>query len=690
LSLKLEGKIVVSALAAVVVCAVAISGVTMSLSRGMAERSAIEELHETAENQGRRIRLDLESALEHARGIANATQAQMDTGHPDRRALNAYIRLVEQQNHDYAGSWLDMAPLAFDGKDAAFGAPVNDEILGQPNTGRVSLLWLPDANGAVKADDSEGTPFDQVVEKEYYKAAVTARKDLVTEPYLDDLTKLLMASAVAPVMAEGKVIGVAGVDVSLRGLTDMVNSQHPMGDGFMAVISAGGLYAAHPDASRLSKPTDDLPPEAKAAMTKGASFEGQVQLAGSQQYLHLSPVRFGSSPKVWYVLVAVPESTIMAEANYLTRVSLLIGLLGIGLVSLAAWKVGRGIARPVQAMTRSMAQLAGGDMTIAIPAMDQQDEVGEMARAVDVFKQNMIRAAALDAQQKREWAEREARTARLEALQAEFDQQGGALIEDLARAAAEMENTARHLHEIAEQTTSQSVSVAASAEQSTNNVQTVAAATEELTASIGEIRSQVEDSARMAETAVADARQTDATVDALAISAQKIGEVVDIIRAIAEQTNLLALNATIEAARAGEAGKGFAVVANEVKNLANQTARATEEIVTQIAEIRTIADNSVQSIRGIGHIIEEISGIAGAISSSVEQQGVATHEISSNIHQAASGARETADRAGDIRNGAEDTAASASQVLSSAGRVSQQTRALHQRMQAFIRGVQTV
>ena len=687
--LKLEGKIIASATLAVVLCAAAITGVTVYLSRQAAEDSAIALVDEVAQNQGGRIRLELAEAIERARAIANLVQSEMKAGDPRRAVVNHMIRHIAEQNPGYAGTWLDMAPNAFDGRDADFS--IRDEraveILGLPNTGRMSLLWLPDDKGVIHADDGEGLPFEQVAEKEYYKSAATARKEVVTEPYLDDMTKLLMASAVVPVMADGRVVGVAGLDFALSSLTQMVNSQHPLGTGYLAVISSGGLYAAHPDNARRTKAPDDLPDEARKAIAQGKGFEGHAVLNARDYYLHVQPLRFGKSDASWSLLVAVPTETVMAEASRLSTVSLLVGLVGIVLVSLVAWAVGRGIARPVKGMTSAMAVLAGGDLSVGIPAMEQDDEVGEMARAVDVFKRNMLRARELDAQQRREWAEREARAERLAALQLEFESRGGSLIESLAGAAAELETTARNLTAIAEQTTRQSVSVAACAEQSTTNVQTVAAATEELTASIGEIRQQVAESARIAEVAVADANRTDATVEALAVSADRIGDVVNLIQDIASQTNLLALNATIEAARAGEAGKGFSVVANEVKHLANQTARATEEIVGQIDEIRGIAGQSVESIQAIGHTIEHLSEIAAVIASAVVQQGGATSEIAANIHQAASGTRETADRMAEIQQGAGHAGSAAGDVLSAAARVARQSEELNRQMRAFLDGV---
>jgi methyl-accepting chemotaxis protein len=347
----------------------------------------------------------------------------------------------------------------------------------------------------------------------------------------------------------------------------------------------------------------------------------------------------------------------------------------------------RSVATPVIGMTDAMARLAAKDMAVTIPAVGQTDEIGKMANAVQVFKENMIKA---DEAAKREAAEqkaREARTKAIDKLTNDFDSDVSTVLKTVASATTEMQATASSMTATAEETSRQSTAVAAAAEQASTNVQTVASAAEELSSSIAEISRQVSQSARIAAQAVEQATRTNSQVENLSEGAQKIGEVIKLINDIAGQTNLLALNATIEAARAGDAGKGFAVVASEVKNLANQTARATEDISAQIGSIQQATQDSVTAIKEIGKTIAEISQIATTIASAVEEQGAATQEIARNVQQASSGTHEVTTNIAGVNQAATDTGAAASQVLSSASELSKQSETLRGQVEKFLSAV---
>jgi methyl-accepting chemotaxis protein len=365
-------------------------------------------------------------------------------------------------------------------------------------------------------------------------------------------------------------------------------------------------------------------------------------------------------------------------------VEIVIAVAGLAAGLLLAALIGRGIAGPVVRMTETMRRLADGNHDVEIPATDRKDEIGEMGRAVLVFRENAAEAARLAAEQAAEQARREARAQRLDVLLGTFEAKVGAMAGLVASAATELQSTAQAMSGISERSTTQSATVAAAAEEASVNVGTVATAAEELAASTGEIARQVSQSSHIAGKAQQDAQRTDGIVQALAEGSQKIGDVVRLISDIAGQTNLLALNATIEAARAGDAGKGFAVVASEVKNLASQTARATEEIGQQIGQVQTATKEAVDAIRAIAATIEQMNDIAAAIAAAVEEQGSATQEIARNVQQVASGAQQVTRTIAEVSQGANETGAAATQVLGAAGGLSQKAEELQGEVRRFI------
>jgi methyl-accepting chemotaxis protein len=365
---------------------------------------------------------------------------------------------------------------------------------------------------------------------------------------------------------------------------------------------------------------------------------------------------------------------------------LIIGAISLAAIFclIAALMIVASVSRPIAAMTEAMRRLARHDLATEIAGVGRKDEIGTMAEAVQVFKDNMIEADRLAAAQEAERNIKEKRAAALETLTQNFEAKIGRLVATLSTAATEMQATSQSMSSMAGDTSQRSATVATAAEEASSNVQTVAVAAEELSASVTEIARQVAQSAKIAGKAVDDAKHTDTTVQTLANGAQKIGEVVTLIQQIASQTNLLALNATIEAARAGEAGKGFAVVASEVKSLANQTAKATEEIAGQVEQIRGATGVAVTAIRGIGAVINEINDIAAAIASAVEQQGTTTKEIARNVQQAAAGAQEVTRNIATVKESSTASGGAATHVLAAADELSKQAAGLSDEVNSFI------
>ncbi|MFL6814092.1 MAG: methyl-accepting chemotaxis protein, partial [Bradyrhizobium sp.] len=370
--------------------------------------------------------------------------------------------------------------------------------------------------------------------------------------------------------------------------------------------------------------------------------------------------------------------------------TLMLGFGGLTLVgsALFVWLyVGRNILRRIGNLQRSMQLLSQGDLELAIYRSSQQDEIAAMASSLQVFRDSMIEARALSANQDRDRIAKSERASRMEARIVEFETTVRSALDSLQTSASSMQNTAQSMSATADQSSALVSAVATAAEETSVNVQTVSAGTEELSSSIAEIGRQVVTSAQIARKAVDEAGATDATMQGLAENAGRISVVIDLIQSIASQTNLLALNATIEAARAGDAGRGFAVVASEVKSLANQTAKATDEIRSQIANMQLVTTSAVTAIRDISTTISEINEVTTAIAAAVEEQGTATREIARNIQQAAGGTSEVSSNIVGVSTASTQAGSAASDVLSASGALRREADVLRSEIDAFLSSI---
>ncbi len=375
------------------------------------------------------------------------------------------------------------------------------------------------------------------------------------------------------------------------------------------------------------------------------------------------------------------QSTYASIFQLMVGFSILVGILALAALVFVVMM----ITKPITRITTSMRSLADGNLAAEIPFTARRNEIGDMARTLEVFRDGLVETDRLrDVASRTEAQNAENMKRARNQIADQFQSRMGALADAFAKSSSEVSDAARNLSATAEETARQAQAVSGAAEEATSNVQTVAASTEEMSASIREIASQVSRSSDVANIAAAEASRTETDVKALSLSASKIGEVVELINSIAGQTNLLALNATIEAARAGEAGRGFAVVASEVKQLAAQTARATEEIGAKVAEIQTATDRTVGSIDKIVGTVAQIREIATVIASAIEEQGAATGEISSNTQLAARGTQEVTININGVGRAAEMTGTASTQLMGLSSNLSGKATELQAEVADFV------
>jgi methyl-accepting chemotaxis protein len=490
--------------------------------------------------------------------------------------------------------------------------------------------------------------------------------------------------AMTPIMREGKSLGVIDVGVTFgKEFVDRAKQRF----GIDLAVHWFDGKAFKKLSSTFGESVVATPDELKSALD-GATLQRDATIGGHGAALYVGQIKNYAGQPIAVIEVIKDTTEYEAAATRTQRDLLLATVAILAGAALLAFLLGRGMSRPMTAITNVMNRLSSGDTDVTIPGGDRKDELGTMAVAVDVFRRNMIEAGSLRAAQEAAKQQAEVEKKALQRQMADrFEADVKSVVGAVAKATKDMQRVAGEITSSVNGTSERATAAAAASEEASTSVNTVASASEELASSVAEIGRQVTHSSGVADAAVVKAGQTTEMVGSLAAAGEKIGDVLRLISAIASQTNLLALNATIEAARAGEAGRGFAVVASEVKELASQTAKATEEIAGQVAAIQSATGDCVTAIGGISDTIREISGIAATIAAAVEQQDSATREIARSVQQAAAGTSEVTINVTGASQAADQSRALADNVLVASGELSQHASALFESVDTFLAGL---
>ncbi|CAN5530302.1 methyl-accepting chemotaxis protein [soil metagenome] len=608
----------------------------------------------------------------------------------DRELNNDYINMTAALNSE-TRTTLSAAEIL------AAMPQLKDTVRNRDRGAALALLNLPFPN--IKARGLElitiavppGTGFARVHNPKVFDDDMTTRRNTITQAITTQKSyggieagrDVLNVFGTAPIIDGDKVLGV--VDVGAPFGKAFVESMKARFKVDVAIHQMAG-DAAKTLASTFAGATADVSVVRRALA--GEVIIQQGQLNGHESATVFGQIRnFSGAPVAVFEIVRDASAYASLERSALTWLAIASGCVLLLAAGIATF-VGRGMAKPIRALETAMRAIAAGNHTVEIPGAGRKDEIGSMAGAVAIFKDGLIETDRLRAEQERQRERTQIdRRDSMNALAARFESGVGGVVDAVGSAAGELRTTAQSMAATAGEATRQTAAVAAASEEATQSAQAVAAAIEELNASISQISQQVNESAKVAGDAVNQANNTNSEVQSLDIAAQKIGDVVKLISEIAAQTNLLALNATIEAARAGDAGRGFAIVASEVKALATQTSKATEEISAQVSAIQNATKLSVDSIQGITSTIGRVSEIAGAIAAAVEEQGAATLEIARNVADAARGTGEVSENIAGVNAAARETGAAASRVVESAANLSRNGEDLKTQVDAFLREV---
>ncbi len=700
----LRARVMLSGIAVLLAGIVGAGAVAGWMAYTQAKQDAAANLTAIAQGTALQVTGSIQPAVDIAETIGRAMEGGKASGLP-RTAIQGLATPIIHAHQNFVGTTIAFETNGYDNNDAAFKgiAPEQDA------EGRFVPYYYNKKDGTVGID-----PLIMTVEagiEGWYLTPMKNNRTTLTPPYIYPVEgeDVLMSTVAVPMVSDGKPFGIATIDMRLTKLTETLGAIKPMETGRVLLLSDNGIWAAHPDPKRLgqtiaveaysekgadgkdvAKTKDFAPEQGIKAMydafiaSKSLTPSTVIDDASGNFYV-FAPISFVGPSEIWTLVVEVPVATVLADAQKLiytiiaiVAVALLLGAL------IFAWVGGR-IAKPIVALANVTSDVAQGNFSAEVKGAERGDEIGDLARSVEVLKQGQQDKKRLEEEQKSnaERAEVEKRAA-MKALADGFERSVKGVVDSVTSSAQQLQKHAQSMSEVAEGATHRIGEASGATNDASGSVDAVAAAAEQLSASISEISRQVASSSDVARSAVGEIGRANDTMKSLVVVSERIGEVVKLITAIAEQTNLLALNATIEAARAGEAGKGFAVVANEVKALASQTTKATEGISVEIQAIQSSTDNVAKAMATVTSTIERIDEISSSIAAAVEEQSAATREISTNAQQASSGTQSVRQNIDGVETAVRSASDTAAGVLNAAEMMAEQAKSLNREVESFI------